>query len=336
MVKPLFEADSSLRLVLLVTYGCNLDCRYCCVLKELRGRKNMSEEMLLKSVDFLLTSSRRRLQLHFFGAEPLILPFELYEKALAYARRRAEEAGKELEIIVTTNAALLNERWAGLFRREGVRLEISLDGDAGSHNRNRPQRGGRDSHSLIMERLPLIFAAQIPVWVSMVISPETAGRVPENFLYLADAGFKRIFMMVANCVPWPQEALAELRLGLERVAAAYPRMARERGLTLLNLKDWVWPMRMNTELAVDSDGRVYSACVGYLAQDPKLKERCTLAHIGAVSRSIDDYQPLRLSNTAAMGIVFRESKALHTLPGCVKAGAAMAEFVDRLKRNAIF
>lgn len=325
----------TLRLVLLVTYACQLDCRYCCVLTELRNQKGreMSLDNILRSADFVLSSStHQKVQLHFFGAEPLLVPFEHYLKVLPYARQRERETGKELDICVTTNAAMLNERWVRLFQQYGVGVEISVDGDAESHNRNRPTRGNRDSHSLILERLPLIFESGIRINASMVVSPDTAAKVYENFCYLAEVGFKHIFMMVANCVHWPEESRVALKNGLDKIELVYPRLYRENNVFLMNLVDWVWPMRMNTELAVDCDGSIYSACVGYLVRDPQLKKRCTLARIDTVSEGIDKYLPFRLTNPSAMRIVFEQSSALHTVESCARAGAVMAEFVKRVKK----
>lgn len=320
-----------LRLVLLVTYGCNLDCRYCCVLRDLRDRRDMPAEVLRKSIDLLFTSSRESLQLHFFGAEPLILPFERYAEALPYANRLARETGKKLKTIVTTNATLLKPHWVELFQREKTSLEISLDGDAESHNANRPQISGRDSYSQIAEALPRLLDAGLGLQVSMVITPETAHRVPENFRHLVSLGFRHIFMMVANCVMWPEDKLEAMREGLGVVLEEYPKIMRERRVVLLNLRDWVWPMRMNTELSVDSDGSIYSACVGYLAKDPELKARCTLGRIESYAGSIDALEDLRLRNAPAMKIVFEESGAVETLRGCVKAGSIMASFVRKLQ-----
>lgn len=325
------QDNRDLRLVLLVTYGCNLACRYCCVLRDLRDRRDMSAQVLRKSIDFLFTSRRENLQLHFFGAEPLILPFERYQEALPYANRRARELGKNLKTIVTTNATLLKPQWIELFRREGTNLEISLDGDAVSHNANRPQISGRDSYSQIADALPALFDAGLGLQVSMVITPETAHRVPENFRHLVSLGFRHIFMMVANCVLWPEDKLEAMREGLDVVLEEYPGIMRERKVILLNLRDWVWPMRMNTELSVDSDGSIYSACVGYLAKDPVLKERCTLGLIESVDGTIDAFEELRLRNEPAMKIVFEECGAWETLRGCVQAGSVMAAFVRKLQ-----
>jgi sulfatase maturation enzyme AslB (radical SAM superfamily) len=319
------------RLVLLVTYACQLDCRYCCVLRSLRGRRDMSIEHMKKSGDFLLTSRHPNLQVHFFGAEPLLLPFENYQAFLPYVRRRAKEEGKNLSMMVTSNAALVRPEWVDLFKEHDVQIEISLDGAPESHNLNRPTVSGRDSYAEIAANLPKLFRAGIGLQVSMVISPQTAPFVVENFNHMVDWGFKRIFMMVANCVTWSPESLAALRENLEPLLEIYPRVMRRKGVRLLNLTDWVWPMRMNTELAVDSSGDIYSACVGYLARDAHLKSRCSLAHIDSVIGTFDDYERLRLKNASAMGIVFNESSAIDSLPSSAMAGQIMTDFVSRLR-----
>jgi sulfatase maturation enzyme AslB (radical SAM superfamily) len=308
---------------------------YCCVPKELRRKKNMPLPYLLKAIDFLLTSEKDDLQLHFFGAEPLLLQYEVYARAFKYAYEKSRVSNKNLKVIVTTNGALFNKRWIDLFKKYDIYLEISLDGAPDSHNINRPQRNRGNSYHKIIRHLSSLFAAGINVQVSMVITPGTANKINENFLHLANLGFKKIFMMVANCVQWPERSLASLKNELRKVEASFPGISRTHSLTLLNLKDWVKPMRMNTELAVDVDGSIYSACVGYLAKDPDVKKLWTLANIRYVKGSIDDYEPSRLDNKTGMDIVFKETNAYDTLSSCIKAGNIMANFVSRLKKGRI-
>ncbi len=323
--------NKTLRLVVLVTYNCNFDCMYCCVPRELRRKRNMPKKYLLKSIDFLLSSKKNDLQLHFFGAEPLLLRYDIYSEVFHYAYEKSRRLNKNLRLIITTNGALFNQKWIDLFKKFDISLEISLDGGPRSHNLNRPQRRKGNSYDKVTQHLPLIFDSGIDVQVSMVISPQTCANVYENYLHLAKLGFKKIFMMVANCVYWPTEGLATLRDQLAIIRHDYPSILLEYPHLLLNLRDWVTPMRMNTELSVDVDGSVYSACVGYLAKDPKVKKRWTLANIDNVEHAIDHYEPLRLSNEEGMDIVFTESEAYGTLSSCIQAGNIMADFVARLR-----
>ena len=88
------------RLILLITRRCQLRCSYCDI-QEYGG--DISEEDVVKAVDFLFTSTRRSLTLQFFGGEPL-LRFDLIQKAVA---RALGQWAAQRPCLVTTNGLLL-------------------------------------------------------------------------------------------------------------------------------------------------------------------------------------------------------------------------------------
>ena len=71
--------------------------------------KFMSEQTARESVDFMLRESgdNRMAHLTFFGGETL-LNLPVLKFAIAYARQRAAEMGKEVDFSLTTNATLLS------------------------------------------------------------------------------------------------------------------------------------------------------------------------------------------------------------------------------------
>jgi len=88
----------------------------------------------------------REVKIEFQGGEPL-LNFELIRYIVEEAERRNEEQGKEIEFVLTTNLALIDDEILGFLREHRVYVSTSLDGPAVIHNANRP-RPDRDSHDL--------------------------------------------------------------------------------------------------------------------------------------------------------------------------------------------
>ncbi|MFH1435378.1 MAG: radical SAM protein, partial [Pseudomonadota bacterium] len=84
---------------LMVTRECNLRCAYCPVKKDDRA---MSDKVMFRSVDFLLSSAQENLRLDFTGGEPLYY-FNTIEKACHYGRAKAQGLGKKLTFYLITN-----------------------------------------------------------------------------------------------------------------------------------------------------------------------------------------------------------------------------------------
>ncbi|MDA8132012.1 MAG: hypothetical protein M0011_10965, partial [Elusimicrobia bacterium] len=94
---------------------------------------------------------------------------------------------------------------------------------------------------------------------------------------------------------------------------------------------WLSPMPMNTELSVNIDGNIYSACLAYLVKDDAVRNRYILGHISDPELKIDDLHPGRLSNTRAMSIIYRENGIVGNLRNNVKAGLLFTEFAGKMR-----
>ena len=78
---------------LLLTHDCNLGCTYC--YEGEKFRKQMSVEVRERALDLAFADDATRVQVSFFGGEPLLEWAELVA-ATAAARARALASGKQL------------------------------------------------------------------------------------------------------------------------------------------------------------------------------------------------------------------------------------------------
>jgi len=145
--KKAFLAGFTSLHIFVVSLRCEHSCHYCQVSRVSadRTRYDMSEETARRALDLVFRSPAPRLKIELQGGEPL-LHFERVRQIVEEARRRATIEGREVEFVVTTNLALLNDAMLSFFLEEGVILSTSLDGPEALHNANRP-RPGNDSHS---------------------------------------------------------------------------------------------------------------------------------------------------------------------------------------------
>jgi uncharacterized protein len=129
--------------IFVVTLRCEHSCPYCQVSRRStdKSRFDMSEETAMRALDVALSSPSNRIKIEFQGGEPL-LNFDLIKAVVAAAQEQAPAARKQVDFVITTNLALLNDEVVSFCRDNGVHLSTSLDGPADLHNGNRPRPGG--------------------------------------------------------------------------------------------------------------------------------------------------------------------------------------------------
>ncbi len=195
--KPPVPSDDTTHLVLLTTYGCNLDCRYCYTKEESYAgqRTLMNEETARNAIDFLMRQSGRSqtLFIAFFGGEPL-LNFPLIQRSVEYAKAQAKPLGKKLELSVTTNAVLLTKDVQKFLIENNIYVVASLDGPENLHDAQRPARDGSGSHAKALANLRELLAARGPygVFIRGTFTRHTLPQLPDAASYLLRLGFRDI------------------------------------------------------------------------------------------------------------------------------------------------
>ena len=86
------------------------------------------------------------------GGEPLLAGSELIRE-LVGATRAAVGAGVQVDVRVQTNGVGLDNSYLRLFNELGIRVGVSLDGDAESHDRHRRFASGRGSYAAVTDGL---------------------------------------------------------------------------------------------------------------------------------------------------------------------------------------
>jgi uncharacterized protein len=134
--------------IFVVTLRCEHSCPYCQVSRQSadRSRFDMSEETAQRAIMIALSTPSPRIKIEFQGGEPL-LNFESIERIVLAAKAEAAKRNKEVQFVIASNLALLNDAILGFCKTHEVLLSTSLDGPADLHNKNRPRPGG-NSHEL--------------------------------------------------------------------------------------------------------------------------------------------------------------------------------------------
>jgi uncharacterized protein len=152
-------------LLLIVTDSCNLRCKYCLfsghyasfhnyrarVMDHETARKAVEHFFALNELPAFQAAADRKTNIAFFGGEPL-LEGELIRDVVTFAKARARPH-HTLDFSATTNLTHLPDDLAAFFVREGVGLQVSLDGPPEEHDRYRCYPDGRGSYAVIRSNL---------------------------------------------------------------------------------------------------------------------------------------------------------------------------------------
>lgn len=173
-------------LVLNVTHGCNLACRYCFTNSYDDVREGVPLTMDLATA----VGTIDRLDpahVAFFGGEPM-LAFDLIQQVIEHYRFRDTTWG------MTTNATLIDRAEADWLAEHKFSLIVSIDGPQEIHEANRPMRCGNSSHEATMRGLSALRNAGLAKQATLRATFRTPDQLGPQVGYLnalVEDGFAR-------------------------------------------------------------------------------------------------------------------------------------------------
>ncbi len=203
---------------LVLTHDCNLGCRYCYA--GAKARRVMSAEVASRALDLAFSDGRKEVQLSFFGGEPT-LEWERLVRATDEATRRAQAAGRDLVLTVTTNGTLLDDERVRFLVERGFFVGLSIDGVRAAHDATRPTRGGQPSFDAVSRGLDLLLAHGAWFETISVVDPANVRLLGESVRWLAERGVGRISLNPNFSAEWSDDDLAAWERGYRAAADLY-------------------------------------------------------------------------------------------------------------------
>jgi uncharacterized protein len=140
---------------------CDLSCDYC-YMYEMADQSWRSQPRAMSEETAVLTARRiaeharvhdlSEITLILHGGEPLLAGRDLISLLITAARAKTAPRTR-VNVTVQTNGVGLNDAYLRLFDDLGVRVGVSVDGDAGAHDRHRRFASGRGSYSAVTAAL---------------------------------------------------------------------------------------------------------------------------------------------------------------------------------------
>jgi uncharacterized protein len=306
-----------MNLTLCLTHDCNLACTYCYA--GANRHEAMSETVADKAIEFALERTKDKLQIGFFGGEPL-MEWELLQQCTERAEALTKQAGIRLTKTVTTNATLLTEERATWLARHDFFLAVSIDGNRSMHDAARPLCSGASSFEAAFRGLQAALKHGSKPDVIVVIDPANIAFLTGSVRFLADeAQASRISINPNFYTEWPESAIEQWRTAFNELGDFYTerfRANRPFELNFINskiitrLKDGYSACDRcsfgEKEIAVAPSGNIYPC--ERLVSDDRNAEVC----IGSVFSGFDDRKYFELlnqrgnTNTECMACSIRE------------------------------
>jgi uncharacterized protein len=216
-------------LCLNVSHACNMACAYCFAGKGIFGGEApslMPREIAEAAVDFLIDRSApdAMLQIDFFGGEPL-LNLDTVRHATLHAKKRLEGGARRLQLTLTTNALLLDEKITQWLSDAKFSVILSLDGPPEVHDKMRRLAGGGPSHDLVAGRIREFIAKRgdLPYYVRGTYTRDSLD-LTRAFDYIVGLGARHISL--EPVVAKPEEPHSLRQDDLPVLEREYERLAR--------------------------------------------------------------------------------------------------------------
>jgi len=159
---------------------CNINCTYCYWFRDAEVYRKPpiltieAEDAFCRRLEQHIDAFKLdRFALVFHGGEPLLFPkhrfVALQEKLVDIEKRTGCRIGRG----VCTNAILIDEKWAAIFKAYDVSVSVSLDGPPDIHDTYRLDFKGQGTHADTLRGIACLRAANISPGLISVCNPAT-------------------------------------------------------------------------------------------------------------------------------------------------------------------
>lgn len=186
---------------------CNLNCEYCfylekCGLYPERRRHRMPDEVLERLVRSYMETSQSVYSFGWQGGEPTLMGTEFFEKVVQFQKAYGK-SGASVGNGVQTNATLIDDRMARLFREYRFLVGCSLDGPSDIHNQYRKNRAGQGSHDHVLSGISILKRNQVEFNTLVLVSQSNVNQANTVYRYLVDQGL--YFHQYIPCVEFDEK-----------------------------------------------------------------------------------------------------------------------------------
>jgi uncharacterized protein len=188
---------------------CNLDCEYCFFLsKEMLypgSRFRMADDLLESYLRQLIEAHARssEVTVAWQGGEPTMMGLDFFRRSVELAEKH-RMPHQRITYTIQTNATLIDDEWATLFKDNGFLVGVSIDGPKEIHDTYRVDKGGKGSFDRVMAGLSHLRERGVEWNALTTIHAANQSRGREIYRFLRDgcgARFMQFIPIVERATP---------------------------------------------------------------------------------------------------------------------------------------
>ena len=246
-------------MIIVPTRVCNTDsCWYCGVLKKdfsVKYFQDFDVNDFYSKLKVLANTSWDH-TLRFFWWEPF-LKFGVIKKIISSPLLRKERA-RGWSFVINTNLSLIKDEYLEFLKQYNVKLIISCNGDLYSHSTTR--NIDKQKVYTLYDNIKKVIQNNIPYQINIVTTPDIVGRLHKNFTFIYSKLWWKIFnLLPVNYNGWTQEWLEELKRQFLLIEKDIK--LGKLPITFINKDVNNEVSLFNSEIVIDSDGKVYPSMV---------------------------------------------------------------------------
>jgi uncharacterized protein len=171
---------------------CNIACKYC-YLPDRHITKKIALPVIEKTFYRLQESNLlgKEVTVVWHAGEPLTVPLTYYESIFETIKSHSP-SGTIVSHAIQTNATLINDDWCLFFKKNNIRVGVSIDGPVFVHDRFRVKRNGNGTFSDTMKGIDFLKKHQIDFHVISVLTDFSLDYPDEIFQFFIDLGVQRL------------------------------------------------------------------------------------------------------------------------------------------------
>lgn len=234
-----------------LTNDCNMSCKYCYVNGE--SKCSMSIETAKKVVDMAAKSNQSSIGIIFFGGEPLLHKDLIYE-TVDYCKWKEKSCSSLFHYKITTNGLLLDEEFLDFSSKINLFIALSHDGIKEAHDKNRVDKKGNGTFSLLSEKIDLLLSRRPYAPVMMVVNADTVQYYAQSVKYLYSRGFKYLISSLNYAGDWTELNMKILEEEYKKLADFY------YDRTLAEDKFYLSPFEVKISSHINKDTYCHERC----------------------------------------------------------------------------
>jgi uncharacterized protein len=219
----------------MVNHACNLRCTYCYTGAKFSSPMPLGVGMAAIRRAFGSLVNGGRLDLGFFGGEPLLEPRRILEW-MRFARSCSADLGKPVRFNITTNGTITGDEVWQIMLADDLDLAVSFDGAPHIHDRHRRDAQSQPTAARVEATIGKLVVAGKPMSVIFVVRPENLDRVPEGLAYLQGMGVRQIDLSLDLWTTWTAEDGRRLEKLVDHAALLWRQWMPEFSLNWFDAK----------------------------------------------------------------------------------------------------